>query len=374
MIYLDNNATTKLDPQALAEMLPFFIEQYANAAATHVYGLMATDALENARQQVADLIHATPNEIVFTSGSSEAISLAINGISALKKHSNPHIITVQTEHKAVLNTCEYLEKQGVEVTYLPVQLDGILDENIFKNAFRPNTVLACVMLANNETGVLQDIQKLATITHQNSALFMTDATQAIGKIPVDVAALGIDLMPMAAHKFHGPKGVGALFVKKGIQLEPLIHGGNQERGRRSGTSNVPGVVGMGVAASILTKNGLNTVEIKQNRDFLELELLKIEGTKLNGNSENRLPNTTNICFEGCDSAAMMLALGQIAVSNGSACTAATILPSHVLMAMGLSEADAFASLRFSLSRFTTWQEIEETALSVRRVVKQLRAR
>ena len=203
---------------------------------------------------------------------------------------------------------------------------------------------------------------------------MTDATQAIGKIPVDVAALDIDLMPMAAHKFHGPKGVGALFVKKGIQLEPLIHGGNQERGRRSGTSNVPGVVGMGVAASILTKNGLNTVEIKQNRDFLELELLKIEGTKLNGNSENRLPNTTNICFEGCDSAAMMLALGQIAVSNGSACTAATILPSHVLMAMGLSEADAFASLRFSLSRFTTWQEIEETALSVRRVVKQLRAR
>jgi len=378
VIYLDNNATTRIDPRVLETMMPYLTDNFANAASTHAFGLGANDAVKVARQQVAALIGSEMHEIVFTSGATEAINLAIKGVAENYQSKGKHIITVKTEHTAVLDVCRYLENKGFEVTYLPVQPDGLLDLEVLKSALRPDTILVSVMLVNNETGVIQPIKEIAALAHQAGALFMTDGTQAVGKLQVDVDDLGIDLMPLSAHKFYGPKGVGALFIRQRrpwrIKLEALLHGGGHEGGKRSGTLNVAGIAGLGKAAELAQK------EMKQDsqrvgniRDELEKELLKIEGTRINGNPESRLYNVTNILFEGCDSDALIMGLHDISISNGSACTSASIEPSHVLIAHGLSETEAFSCLRFSLGRFNSVEEVERVVGKVKLVVEGLRA-
>lgn len=388
MIYLDNNATTRLDPRVLETMMPFLTDTYANAASTHPFGVSAHEAVKTARQQVADLLGCETHELVFTSGATEAINLAIKGVAEnyLTKESDRrtgHIVTVQTEHKAVLDVCGYLETQGrfgapIEVTYLPVQPDGLLDLDVVKNAIRPDTMLVSVMLVNNETGVIQPIREIAELAHKAGALFMTDATQAVGKLPIHVDKDGIDLLAFSAHKFYGPKGIGGLFIRQRrpnkVKLEALLHGGGHERGLRSGTLNVPGIVGIGKAAELAR---LEMVKADQRisglRDQLETALLTIPGTRVNGNRQHRLYNTTNIYFENCDSDALITGLEGMAVSNGSACTAASIDPSHVLLAMGLNETEAFSCLRFSLGRFTTEADITTAINGVKSVVEELRA-
>lgn len=393
MIYLDNNATTRIDPRVLDAMMPFLTDNFANAASTHPFGVSAHEAVKQARQQVADLLTCETHELVFTSGATEAINLAIKGVAETHGHSRPdgrpgHIVTVQTEHKAVLDVCHYLETRGFEVTYLPVQRDGLLNLDEVKAAIRPDTLLVSVMLVNNETGVIQPIRELAQLAHDAGALFMTDATQAVGKLPIDVDAMQIDLLAFSAHKFYGPKGVGGLFVRQRrpnkVKLEAILHGGGHERGLRSGTLNVPGIIGLGKAAE-LTRLEMkpDAQRIGQLRDQLEAELLRIPGTRINGprkdglrgdgDQTNRLYNTTNIYFKNCDSDALIMGLEGIAVSNGSACTAASIDPSHVLLALGLTETEAFSCLRFSLGRFNTEADITAAVDAVKEVVEGLRA-
>lgn len=378
IIYLDNNATTRIDPQVLEVMMPYLTDNYANASSIHQFGNIAHEAVKVARKQVADLIGAETNEIVFTSGATEAINLAIKGVAESYSRKGKHIITCQTEHSAVLDVCKYLETKGFEVTYLPVQFDGLLDLNILKSSLRKDTILVSVMYVNNETGVIQPIKDIADIAHQNSSYFMTDATQAVGKIPINVEEMGIDLLTMSAHKFYGAKGVGALFVKQRrkqhLKLTALLHGGGHEGGKRSGTLNVSGIVGIGKAAEICSKSMLEDAQkIKKLRDELENEILKIPNTYLNGNKKHRLYSTTNIRFEGCDSDAIILGLENIAVSNGSACTSASIEPSHVLLAMGLSEIEAFSCIRFSLGRFNKSEKIPILVKAVQKVLDSLRA-
>jgi cysteine desulfurase len=378
MIYLDNNATTRIDPQVLETMMPFLTDNFANAASTHAFGVGASEAVKTARQQVADLIGAQPHEIVFTSGATEAINLALKGVAEQYQAKGKHIITVQTEHSAVLDVCKHLETKGFEVTYLPVQSDGLLDLDLLKNALRKDTILVSVMAVNNEIGVIQPLKEIAAMAHQAGALFMTDATQAVGKWPLDVDKVGIDLLTLSAHKFYGPKGVGALFVRQRrpnrVRLEALLHGGGHEGGKRSGTLNVAGIVGMGKAAEVAQNQFKNDAQrVGELRDTLETELLQIERTHLNGNPQNRLYNVTNVLFEGCDSDALIMGLENIAVSNGSACTSASIEPSHVLMALGMTETEAFSCIRFSLGRFNTPEEIPQVVAAVKKVVGQLRA-
>lgn len=383
MIYLDNNATTRIDPRVLDTMMPFLTDNFANAASTHPFGVSAHEAVKIARQQVADLLRCETHELVFTSGATEAINLAIKGVSETYGQLRKHIITVQTEHKAVLDVCQYLETRGFDVTYLPVQPDGLLDLGVVKAAIRPDTLLVSVMLVNNETGVIQPVEQIAALAHEAGALFMTDATQAVGKLSIDVDALGIDLLTFSAHKFYGPKGVGGLFVRQRrpnkVKLEAMLHGGGHERGLRSGTLNVPGIVGMGKAAELARQELVkDSQRIGRLRDQLETALLTIPGTRVNGYrsdgpQENRLYNTTNIYFENCDSDALIMGLEGIAVSNGSACTAASIDPSHVLLAMGLTETEAFSCLRFSLGRFNTEADVTATVDAIKGVVEELRA-
>ena len=385
MIYLDNNATTRIDPRVLAAMMPFLTDNFANAASTHPFGVSAHEAVKTARQQVANLLGCDPHELVFTSGATEAINLAIKGVCEKSDSTRKHIVTVQTEHKAVSDVCQYLETRGYEVTYLPVQPDrsvgaGLLDLNVVKAAIRPDTLLVSVMWVNNETGVIQPIRAIAQLAHAAGALMMTDATQTVGKLPIDVDAEMVDLLAFSAHKFYGPKGVGGLFVRQRrnggqrVRLEAVLHGGGHERGLRSGTLNVPGIVGMGKAAELAGREqAANVQRIGQLRDQLETALLTIPNTRINGSSEHRLYNVTNIQFENCDSDALIMGLEGIAVSNGSACTAASIDPSHVLLAMGLTETEAFSCLRFSLGRFTTEADIAATIDAVKEVVEELRA-
>ncbi|MCY7352745.1 MAG: cysteine desulfurase [Cytophagaceae bacterium] len=398
MIYLDNNATTRLDPRVLAAMMPFLTDNFANAASTHPFGVGANEAVKTARQQVADLLHCETHELVFTSGATEAINLAIKGVAEnYAGRGDPagghpagghpaggrHIVTVQTEHKAVLDVCGYLETRGFEITCLPVKPDGLLDLETLKAALRPDTILVSVMLVNNETGVIQPIREIAELAHAAGALMMTDATQALGKLPLDVDDLNVDLLAFSAHKFYGPKGVGGLFVRqrrpRRVKLEALLHGGGHERGLRSGTLNVPGIVGLGQAANLARLElQEDTLRIGRLRDQLEAALLGISGTRVNGphgdaNRANRLYNVTNIFFENCDSDALIMGLDGMAVSNGSACTAASIDPSHVLLAMGLNETEAFSCLRFSLGRFNSESELAATVGAVKGVVEGLRA-
>jgi cysteine desulfurase len=378
MIYLDNNATTQIDPEVLGVMLPFLTDNFANASSTHTFGLGANDAVKNARQQVSDLIGSQPHEIVFTSGSTEAINLAIKGVAENYSSRGKHIITVQTEHSAVLDVCKYLETKGFDITFLPVQSDGMIDLAVFKATLRPDTILVSVMLVNNELGTIQPIKEIAKLTHEVGALFMTDGTQAVGKLPINIDELDIDLMAMSAHKFYGTKGVGALFVRQRrnrlVKLGALLHGGGHEGGKRSGTLNVSGIVSMGKAAEICQqKMKADTQRIGALRDELEKVLLQIPDTSINGNTAHRLYNTTNIKFNGCDSDALIMGLQDIAVSNGSACTSASIDPSHVLMALGMTETEAFSCIRFSLGRFNKSEEIPVVVEAVRKVVESLRA-
>lgn len=384
LIYLDNNATTPIDKRVLNAMMPFLTDMYANANSTHQFGAYAYEAVKAARAQVSELIGAESYEIVFTSGATEAINLAIKGVAENYKSKGKHIVTVQTEHSAVLDTCRYLETKGFEITYLPVNSDGLVDLNELKTALRDDTILVSVMLANNETGVIQPIKEIAELTHGIGALFMSDATQAVGKIAVHVDELGIDLLCLSGHKLYAPKGVGALYVRQRmnrVKIPALLHGGGHEKGLRSGTLNVPGIVALGEACAIAKRElSKNAESIGALRDYLETELLKMEGTSVNGNIAERLFNTSNMLFRGADSDAIIMGLSNpendlplIAVSNGSACTSASIEPSHVLTAMGLDEVSAFSSIRFSVGKFNTKKEMDMVIEAVKNVVGSLRS-
>lgn len=384
IIYLDNNATTKIDEEVLAAMLPYLTSEYANANSTHHFGVQSYEAVKTARSQVAKLINADPNEIIFTSGSTEAINLAIKGVADKSFEKGKHILTVTTEHRAVLDTCKFLETKGYDITYLEVKNDGLIDINIFNEALRPDTVLVCVMLANNETGVIQPIKELVDLTHKKGALFFTDATQAIGKIQIDVRDLDIDLLCISGHKLYGPKGVGALFIRQNerrVKVPALLHGGGHENGQRSGTLNVPGIIGLGKACEIARKEmKANSKKIEELRNFFEMELLKIEGVTINGNVEKRLYNTSNLLIEGVDSDAAIMGLSKpdeelplIAISNGSACTSHTIEPSHVLIAMGLNENKAYSCLRISIGKYNTKDEISIAIEELKKVINSLRS-
>ncbi len=378
VIYLDNNATTPLDARVFEAMLPFYLENYGNAAsATHAFGWQAAEAVKIAREQIADLIGGSPEEIIFTSGATESDNLTLKGAMEAYSSKGDHLITVATEHKAVLDTCKWLEKTGRQVTYLPVDADGHIDLMELENAITRETVVVSVMLANNETGVLQDMEAISEIVHANGALLMSDATQAVGKIPVDVNELGIDLMAFSAHKFHGPKGVGGLFVRRRhprATVSAQIHGGGHERNMRSGTLNVPGIVGMGMAAQIAkAEMKLVTPKMRFLRNQLENTLLELPGVKRNGHALQRLPNTSNLSFADVEAEALIGAMPKIAIATGSACTSSLMQPSHVLNAMGLLDDDAYASIRFSLSKMTTEEEIAAAIAIVSSGLDRLRS-
>lgn len=377
-IYLDNSATTPLDPRVLDAMLPYFKDHFGNAASrNHPFGWAAEEGVDYAREQIAALIGANPKEIIFTSGATEADNLAIKGVAEMYARKGNHIITAKTEHKAVLDTCKALEKQGKEVTYLEVNNDGLIDLEELQAAIRPETILVSIMFANNEVGVIQPIQEIARITHEAGALFMTDATQAIGKIPVDVNAYGIDLMAFTAHKMYGPKGIGALYVRRKnprVKVTAQMDGGGHERGMRSGTLNVPGIVGFGKAAEIAQSDMAQDAEkCRRLRDKLESALLEaLPETFVNGNRLHRLPNITNISFKFVEGEGLMMAIKDVAVSSGSACTSASLEPSYVLKAMSLDDELAHSSIRFSLGRFTTEEEVDFTIQYTIQAVNQLR--
>ena len=358
IIYLDNNATTRVDERVLDAMLPYFTDYYANSTSTHLAGLTVKESVENAAWQTADLINANADEIVFTSGATESINLAIKGLADQGKK---HIVTIQTEHKAVLETCHFMESIGFEVTYLPTAADGLLDIQLLEDIITDKTLVFIGMFSNNETGVIQNINAISKTLKAKNVLFICDATQAAGKIPIDVKTLGIDLLALSAHKFYGPKGVGALYIsaKAKVKLKPQTLGGGQQRKLRSGTLNVPGIIGLGKATEIALKEQQEDQKrIEALRNKLERGLLQFKGSFVNGNTENRIYNTSNICFPGVNSEQLILALGNISVSNGASCSAVTSEPSHVLKAMGLSDEEALNSIRFSLGRFTTSEEID----------------
>jgi cysteine desulfurase len=377
-VYLDNNATTPMDPRVLEEMTPYFLEHFGNAASrSHSFGWAAEEAVDYAREQVAQLVGSEPKEIIFTSGATESDNLALKGAFEMYATKGNHIITVTTEHKAVLDSCNHIEKLGGKVTYLDVKKNGLIDLKELENAISPSTILFAIMYANNETGVIQPIKKISAIAKKHGILFFTDATQAVGKIPVNVGNDGIDLMSFSAHKIYGPKGVGALYVRRKnprVKLIAQIDGGGHERNMRSGTLNVPGIVGFGKACELcLIEMKKDIDRIKHLRDKLEAELLKLDETSVNGDTHHRLPNVTNISFKYTDSQGLMLGFNKnIAVSSGSACTSATTEPSHVLQALGLDDNMAHASLRFSLGRFTTEEEIDYAIDQVRASVLKMR--
>lgn len=371
-IYLDYNATTPLDERVLEAMLPYFCQRYANAGSTHLFGLTVRDAVDQAAENVGHAIGGKPGNIVFTSGATEAINMVFKG---LLHENRKHIVTVATEHNAVLDTCAFLERSGYRITYLPVDADGIIDLDQLSETVTDETLLVSVMLANNETGVILPVRSVSEIARRQGALTLCDGTQAIGKIPLDVNDLHVDFLAFSAHKFYGPKGVGGLWLSGAAikRLTPLLHGGGQQKGLRSGTLNVPGIIGMGKAISLAVSDmPQDQVRIKQLRDKLEEGLLGISGASVNGHRERRLYNTTNICFPGIQSDKLIIGLGPVSVSSGSACTAALTKPSHVLTAMGLDDAAGLSAIRFSLGRFTTGEEIETATARVQAAVDRLR--
>jgi cysteine desulfurase len=376
-IYLDNNATTPMDPEVLDAMLPYFNSKFGNAASrNHAFGWAAEEAVDYAREQVAQLIGANEKEIIFTSGATESDNLAIKGVFEMYKDKGNHIITCVTEHKAVLDACKHLEKLGAEVTYLPVKADGLIDLNQLEAAITERTILVSIMYGNNEIGVVQPVREIAAITHKHGALFMTDATQAVGKIPVDVIADGIDLMAFTGHKIYGPKGVGALYVRRKnprVKVTAQMDGGGHERGMRSGTLNVPGIVGLGKAAELCRlKMDEEAKRLSALRDKLQTSLLQMEESYLNGNPGNRLPHVTNISFKYVEGEGLMMAMKDLAVSSGSACTSASLEPSYVLKSLGLSDDLAHSSIRFGLGRFTTEEEVDFAIAQTKKAVDHLR--
>lgn len=378
-VYLDYNATTPVDPRVMETMLPYFTGQFGNAASrTHMFGWQAAEAVDYAREQVARLIGSEPKELVFTSGATEAVNLAIKGVFDAYAFKGNHIITCVTEHKAVLDTCAHIEKLGAEVTYLPVNSRGLIDMQELAAAIKPTTILVAIMYANNETGVIQPVREISRVAKEQGVVFFSDATQAVGKIAVDVLGDGIDLLACSAHKLYGPKGVGALYVRRKnprVKISAQIHGGGHERGLRSGTLNVPGIVGFGKAAELcLEEMEKGSKRLQSLRDKLENALLQTASTAVNGSRDDRLPHVTNISFQHAEGEALMMGANKdIAVASGSACTSASIEPSHVLKAMGLEDDTARSSLRFSLGRFTTEEEIDYAVEKVTAMVKKLRS-
>jgi cysteine desulfurase len=370
IVYLDHNSTTPIDPRVLDSMLPFLKYNFANPSSTHHFGQSINENVKKAREQIEDFINAESNELIFTSGATEAINIAIKGVAESYSNKGKHIITVSTEHKAVLDTCKDLERKGFEITYLPVQSNGLIDLKKLQQAIRPDTILVSVMYVNNETGVIQRIKEIANLAHEKGALFMSDATQAVGKIEIDVDDLGVDLLCFSGHKMYAPKGIGALYVRNKTKLSPQIHGGGHEQGLRSGTLNVPGIIALAKACEIASEEmALNQRNISALRDKLEFELLKLPNTSINGDSENRIYNTTNICFKGQDANVLIGRMKNIAVSNGSACSSAVVEPSHVLKSMGLNDEDAFASLRFSLGKYNTIEDIETAVNKIKELTQ-----
>jgi cysteine desulfurase len=374
ILYLDYNSTTPIDQRVLEAMLPYLKENFANPSSAHHFGQSINEKVKQAREQIANFIKSETKELIFTNGATEAINLAIKGVAESYSNKGKHIITVSTEHKAVLDTCKELEKKGFEITYLSVQTNGLIDLDELKQAFKTETILVSVMHVNNETGIIQPIKEIASIAHKNGALFMTDATQSAGKIEIDVDDLGVDLLCFSGHKMYAPKGIGALYVRQSnnkVKLKAQIHGGGHELGLRSGTLNVPGIIALAKACVIAREEmAFKEGKISVLRNKLESELLKLSSTSLNGNATNRIYNTTNICFKGQDANVMIGRMKNIAVSNGSACSSAVVEPSHVLKAMGLNNQDALGSLRFSLGIHNTLEDIETVIQKIQELTQQ----
>ena len=375
-IYLDYNSTTPVDPRVLAAMLPYLAENFGNANSIHSSGQRARAAVDAARQAVAELLGAKAAEIVFTCGGTEADNLAIFGIVNPCDQPRKHVVTTAIEHHAVLNTAQALEKQGVDVTYVPVSREGIVDPEDLREAIRPETVLLSVMLANNEIGTIQPIEEIGRIAAEEDVYFHCDAVQAAGKMAIDVRKLGVDLLSISGHKLYAPKGVGALFVKAGTELGPMFFGGHHERDRRPGTENVPGIVGLGKAAQLAMENlDADAPRLAALRDRFENALLALPGVRVNGSVRERAPNTSNLSFDATGGEALVIALDLQGVmcSSGAACSSGAVEPSHVLTAIGLTPDQARSSLRFSLGRPTTEQEIDEAIRIIPPVVERLRA-
>ncbi|MCX4242859.1 IscS subfamily cysteine desulfurase [Paraliomyxa miuraensis] len=377
-IYLDYAATCPVDQRVVDQMVPFFTQAYGNAASrTHAFGWTAEEAVERAREQVAQTIGAEPKELTFTSGATESNNLAIKGIAEYLHEQGDHVITVVTEHKAVLDTCKHLERQGKRVTYLPVDAQGLVTAQQVADAITDETVLVSVMFANNETGVIQPIAEIGKVCHDRKVLFHTDAVQAFGKVPIDVQAMNIDLLSMSAHKIYGPKGVGGLYVRRRkprVRLAPQIHGGGHERGNRSGTLNVPAIVGFGAAAEIARQGmGEESVRIAALRNRLRDRLREeVQHVTLNGSEEHVLPGTLNMSFSYIEGESLLMALKDVALSSGSACTSASLEPSYVLRAMGLDDELAHSSLRMTIGRFTTQEEVDYVVELIGKHVTRLR--
>jgi cysteine desulfurase len=377
-IYFDNHATTQVDPRVVQAMLPYFTEKFGNAASrNHPFGWAGEEAFENARAQVASLIGATPKEIIFTSGATESDNLMIKGVAEMYREKGNHIITQAIEHKAVLDTCKRLEKDGFEVTYLPVGKDGRVNPEDVRKAITPKTILITIMYANNEMGVINPIQEIGKIAKEHGIFFASDGVQAVGKIPVDVQKDNIDLLAISAHKIYGPKGVGALYVRRRnprVQLAAIIDGGGHERGMRSGTLNVPGIVGLGAACEIAQKEmAEESARLRKLRDRLKTGLeAKLDEVYINGSLEHRLPNNLNMSFAYVEGESLLMGINDIAVSSGSACTSATLEPSYVLKALGVGEDLAHTSIRFGLGRFNTEEEVDYVTEKMVQVVTKLR--
>jgi cysteine desulfurase len=377
-IYLDNHATTPVDPRVLDAMMPYFTNLFGNAASrNHSFGWEAEEAVEKARKQIADLIGANAKEIIFTSGATESTNLAIKGVAQMYAEKGNHIITAASEHKATLDTCKHLEKEGCRITYLPLKADGLIDVDMLKESITDKTILVSLMYANNEIGVLQPIREIGKICKERGVLFHTDGVQAIGKVPVHVIQDNIDLMSMSGHKIYGPKGIGALYVRRKsprVQLTAQIDGGGHERGMRSGTLNVPGIAGLGEACAIAKREMPEESERLRNlRDYLKERLLRdLDEVYINGSMEHRLPNNLNMSFAYVEGESLLMGINDIAVSSGSACTSATLEPSYVLKALGMGDDLAHSSIRFGLGRFNTKEEIDYTADRLIEVVRKLR--
>ncbi len=377
-IYMDNHATTAVDPRVLEEMLPYFRDKFGNAASrNHQFGWTAEEAVEQARQRIARLIGAAAKEIVFTSGATESDNLAIKGVAEMYREKGDHIITAVTEHKAVLDTCKHLEKHGYRVTYLPVDKDGLVNLDDLKRAFDAKTILVTIMAANNEIGVLQPIEEIGKLCREKGVLFHSDATQAVGKVPIGVEKQNLDLVSISAHKMYGPKGVGALYVRRKnprVQLAPILDGGGHERGMRSGTLNVPGIVGLGKACEICSNEmPEEACRLAGLRNCLRDKITAgLDEIYVNGSWEHRLPGNLNISFAYVEGESLLMGINDIAVSSGSACTSATLEPSYVLKALGTGDDLAHSSIRFGLGRFNTQAEVDYTAERVIETVKRLR--
>jgi len=378
-VYMDYLATTPVDPRVVETMLPYFTSVYGNAASrNHSFGWAAEEAVEKARETIAKAIGAKASEIIFTSGATESNNLALTGIAEMYKEKGNHIITLKTEHKCVLDTAEYLQREkGLEVTFLDVNPDGLVDLKDLKGAIQDNTILISVMTANNEIGVIQPIEEIGKICKEKGIFFHTDAAQALGKIPLNVDELQVDMMSFSGHKVYGPKGIGALYVRKRkprVKLKPIIHGGGHERGMRSGTLNVAGIVGFGKAVEIaIAEMAEETKRLSEYRDKLETALLEaIDYSYVNGNKQHRLPGLSNISFNYVEGEGLMMAIPDIAVSSGSACTSASLEPSYVLKALGLSDELAHSSIRFGIGRFTTEEEVDFVVRRMTEAVQKLR--